>query len=95
MEDAFRLAHAVVEVDVEIGRQTGAPMETRGAVADYDPASGSLTLFDAAKVPHANRAALSRLDLPLGSIRLVEAIRVAVSAFVANSTPDVLVCSPR
>ena len=94
VENAFREAHAVVEVDVEIGRQTGAPMETRGAVADYDPASGSLTLFGAAKVPHANREALSRLlDLPLGSIRLVEGHTGGGFGIRGELYPeDVLVC---
>ncbi len=33
---AFRAAHAVVELDLAIGRHSGVPMETRGAIARHD-----------------------------------------------------------
>src|SRR5215217_816775 len=33
---AFGNAHAVVELDLSIGRHSGVPMETRGAIARYD-----------------------------------------------------------
>ena len=45
---------AVIELDVAVGRHTGSPMETRGALADFDPSSGVLTLDGASKVPHFN-----------------------------------------
>ena len=38
---AFRDAHAVVEVDVAIGRHSAVPLETRGAIARYDAAARS------------------------------------------------------
>ena len=33
---AFRDAHAVVELDLAVGRHSGVPLETRGAIARYD-----------------------------------------------------------
>lgn len=63
----------VVEVTVRVGRHTGVPMECRGAVADYDPATGSLRLVGAAKVPHYNRDALSAmLGIPPSHLVLEE-----------------------
>src|SRR5262245_30001552 len=38
VETAFRVAHAVVELDLAVGRHSGVPMETRGAIARYDAA---------------------------------------------------------
>ena len=61
LDGAFRSAHAVVELTVEIGRHSGVPMETRGAVARYDAARDVLELHGAAKVPHWNRDAIARM----------------------------------
>ena len=36
VDAAFRAAHAIVELDLSIGRHTGVPLETRGAIARYD-----------------------------------------------------------
>lgn len=73
VDAAFSAASAIVEVDVSVGRQTGAPMETRGILAEYDPQTGRLRLYGAAKVPHANRKALSDLfGLPTDRIDLLE-----------------------
>jgi CO/xanthine dehydrogenase Mo-binding subunit len=70
---AFAGAHAVVELEVAIGRHTGVPMETRGALADFDPASGILTMRGAAKVPHYNRDQVARmLDLPGDMVHLIQ-----------------------
>jgi aerobic carbon-monoxide dehydrogenase large subunit len=60
-DGAFRSAHAVVEFTVEIGRHSGVPLETRGAVACYDAARDLLELHGAAKVPHWNRDAIARM----------------------------------
>src|SRR5262245_30403178 len=38
VDAAFRAAHAVVELDLSIGRHSGVPLETRGAIARYDAA---------------------------------------------------------
>ena len=59
VEAAFATAHAIVALDLEIGRHSGVPMETRGAIARV--ARGILELHGAAKVPHWNRDALARM----------------------------------
>jgi CO/xanthine dehydrogenase Mo-binding subunit len=73
VEAAFASAHVVVEVDVAIGRHSGVPLETRGAIGRHDTGRDLLELHGAAKVPHRNREALARLlDRPLASIHLFE-----------------------
>jgi aerobic carbon-monoxide dehydrogenase large subunit len=59
VDAAFAAAHAVVALDLEIGRHSGVPMETRGAIARQ--ARGILELHGAAKVPHWNRDSLARM----------------------------------
>ena len=58
---AFRAAHAVVELDLAVGRHSGVPIETRGAIARYDAARDVLELHGAAKVPHWNRDNIARM----------------------------------
>ena len=58
---AFRDAHAVLELELKIGRHSGVPMETRGAVARYDATRDVLELHGATKRPHPNRDMLARL----------------------------------
>jgi carbon-monoxide dehydrogenase large subunit/6-hydroxypseudooxynicotine dehydrogenase subunit gamma len=70
---AFAAAHAVVALDLKTGRHSAVPLETRGAIACFDPAADVLRLYGAAKVPHWNRDALARmLGRPPGSIHLHE-----------------------
>jgi CO/xanthine dehydrogenase Mo-binding subunit len=57
----FRSAHATVALDLAIGRHSGIPMETRGAIAHYDAARDVLELHGAAKVPHWNRDQVARM----------------------------------
>src|SRR5262245_10438125 len=61
IEAAFNNAHAVVEIDVQTGRHSGVPMETRGAIGVYDAAKDLLELHGAAKIPHRNRETLCRM----------------------------------
>ena len=61
LADAFAKAHAVVELDLTIGRHSAVPLETRGALARYVAARDVLELYGAAKVPHRNRDALARM----------------------------------
>jgi carbon-monoxide dehydrogenase large subunit len=58
---AFERADRVIEVEVEVGRHTGVPLETRGLVADHDAALDRLTIWGATKVPHFNRRVLAAL----------------------------------
>src|SRR5438552_7002575 len=61
VDAAFAAAHAVVALDLTIGRHSAVPLETRGALARYDPARDVLELYGATKVPHRNRDALARM----------------------------------
>jgi CO/xanthine dehydrogenase Mo-binding subunit len=73
LEAAFAGAHAVVSLELIIGRHSGVPLETRGAIAVPEAESGILRLYGAAKVPHYNRQALAAmLGLPLDRIHLHE-----------------------
>ena len=70
---AFAAAHASVTLELKIGRHSGVPLETRGAIASYDAARDVLDLYGAAKVPHWNRDALARmLGRPASSVHLHE-----------------------
>lgn len=57
----FRDAAAVVELDLAVGRHSGVPLETRGAIARYDAASDTLELHGTAKKQHWNRDEIARL----------------------------------
>jgi len=73
LEQAFAAAHAVVELRLEVGRHSGVPLETRGAIARYEAARQQLELHGAAKIPHINRRAIAgMLGLPLEQIHLYE-----------------------
>ncbi len=58
---AFKSAAIVVELDLSIGRHSGVPLETRGAIGRYDAARDVLELYGAAKIPHKNRESLARM----------------------------------
>ena len=57
----FKDAAAIVELDLAIGRHSGVPLETRGAISRYDAARDVLELYGAAKVPHRNRETLAQM----------------------------------
>ena len=61
VDAAFREAYAVVALDLSVGRHSGVPLETRGAIGRYDAARDVLELHGAAKVPHRNRESLARM----------------------------------
>jgi aerobic carbon-monoxide dehydrogenase large subunit len=61
IDSAFAAADAVVALDLAIGRHSGVPMETRGAIGFYDAARDVLELHGAAKVPHRNKDTLVRM----------------------------------
>ncbi|HLH90943.1 MAG TPA: xanthine dehydrogenase family protein molybdopterin-binding subunit [Xanthobacteraceae bacterium] len=70
---AFAAAHAVVELDLAIGRHSGVPIETRGLIARHDRANDVLELHGAAKVPHWNRDSIARmLGRPPSRVHLYE-----------------------
>jgi aerobic carbon-monoxide dehydrogenase large subunit len=73
LDEAFRQAHVVVELELAVGRHSGVPLETRGAIARYDAGRDRLELYGAAKVPHYNRDAIAAmLGLAPGALQLSE-----------------------
>lgn len=73
LDGAFVQAAQVVELQVSVGRHTGVPMETRGALAVHDTETGVVTMYGAAKVPHYNRDAIARmLGLSQDQVQLSE-----------------------
>ncbi len=68
----FADADVVVEQDLVFPRSHPAPMETCGAVAQYDPVSGKLTVWCTTQAPHAHRTVYALLTgLPEHKIRVV------------------------
>jgi len=61
VEAAFRAAHSIVALELSVGRHSGVPLETRGALARYDQAHDVLEMHGAAKVPHWNRDAIAQM----------------------------------
>lgn len=61
VDAAFRAAHAVIELELSIGRHSGVPLETRGAIARYDAGRDLIQMYGAAKVPHRTRDGIARV----------------------------------
>jgi carbon-monoxide dehydrogenase large subunit len=72
VDAAFARADRVVEVTLRQHRVANVPMEARGAIADYDPASGELTYYAATQSPQGLRMALARtIGIPIERIRVL------------------------
>jgi CO/xanthine dehydrogenase Mo-binding subunit len=61
VEAVIRSAAHVISLELSVGRHSGVPMETRGAIARYDAAHDMLELHGAAKVPHWNRDQIAKM----------------------------------
>jgi aerobic carbon-monoxide dehydrogenase large subunit len=73
VDAAFASAHTIVSATLSVGRHSGVPLETRGAIARYDAVREVLELHGAAKVPHWNRDQIARmLGRPAPSVQLYE-----------------------
>jgi aerobic carbon-monoxide dehydrogenase large subunit len=71
-EAAFAAADVVVVQDMVYPRVHPAPMETCGAVADYDRIDGKLTLWSTTQSPHAHRTLYAIVaGLPEHKIRVI------------------------
>src|SRR4051794_8521861 len=71
-EAAFAKADVVVTQDIVYPRVHPAPMETCGAVADYDRIDGKLTLWSTTQAPHAHRTLYAIVaGLPEHKIRVI------------------------
>jgi len=95
VDAAFRAARTVIELDLSVGRHSGVPLETRGAIALYDAARDVLELHGAAKVPHKNREALARMfGRSLSAVQLYESHVGGGFGIRGELYPeDVLVCA--
>lgn len=73
VDAAFAEADEVVEATIRCQRHAAVPLETRGLVAELDPAVDELIVWGAAKIPHVNRRILaSMLGRPEERIRFIE-----------------------
>ena len=61
VDAALRDAAFVVRDDLFVGRQTAAPMETRGLLAEWEASAARLTVWGMTKVPYFNRRTLASL----------------------------------
>jgi aerobic carbon-monoxide dehydrogenase large subunit len=69
---AFAAADVVVRCDMIYPRSHPAPLETCGAIADYDRVTGKLTLWSTSQAPHAHRTMYAMITgLPEHKIRIV------------------------
>ena len=68
----FAAADVVVSAEMIYPRSHPAPLETCGAIADYDAVDGRLTLWSTSQAPHAHRTLYAALTgLPEHKIRIV------------------------
>src|SRR5205814_7194919 len=58
---AFAAAPSVFKRRFTTGRHTGVPMEPRGLVADFEPATRALTVWISTQVPHMMQAVVADL----------------------------------
>ena len=71
-EAVFARADVVVTEDIVYPRVHPAPMETCGAVADFDRVSGKLTLWSTTQAPHAHRTLYALVaGIPEHKIRVI------------------------
>ena len=69
---ALGRAHRVWRRRFTTGRHTGVPLEPRGLLADYEPATRSLTVWMSTQVPHMMQAVLADLfGLPEHRVRVI------------------------
>jgi len=94
VDAVFRTAPHIVALELAIGRHSGVPLETRGALGRYDASRGILELHGAAKVPHRIQELLSRmLGLPPSTIHVHESHVGGGFGIRGELYPeDVLVC---
>ncbi|WP_281285763.1 molybdopterin cofactor-binding domain-containing protein [Nocardioides humi] len=71
-EEAFSEADVVSRVKLHYPRSHPSPLEACGAIADYDRATGKLTVYLTTQAPHIVRAAVALIaELPEHQIRII------------------------
>jgi carbon-monoxide dehydrogenase large subunit len=69
---AFAAAHRVVEATFHTGRHTGATVEPRSILSDYNRASGKLTVYHSTQAPHMMQGVFAKhLRLAEGDVRVI------------------------
>ncbi|HHY93717.1 MAG TPA: xanthine dehydrogenase family protein molybdopterin-binding subunit [Firmicutes bacterium] len=72
VEEAFRAADLVVRETFEVQRHTGVPMETRAVLANYEWATGELTIWTSSQGPYRLRYTIAPLlGVPESKIRVI------------------------
>lgn len=72
VDEAFAVADVVAEATFDFGRHTGVTLEPRCQIADYNPASGQLTVYHSQQAPHMMQDLYSRqFGLPEASVRVI------------------------
>ena len=72
VDEAFERADVVAEATFDFGRHTGVTLEPRCQIADYNPASGQLTVYHSQQAPHMMQDLYARqFDLPEASVRVI------------------------
>ncbi|MBO0764389.1 MAG: xanthine dehydrogenase family protein [Hyphomicrobiaceae bacterium] len=72
VEQAFAAAHKVVEATFHTARHTGVTLEPRSILADYNRASGKLTVYHSTQAPHMMQGVFAKhLGLPEGDVRVI------------------------
>ncbi len=72
VDEAFASAHVVAQATFDFGRHTGVTLEPRCQIADYNNASGQLTVYHSQQAPHMMQDLYARqFDLPEASVRVV------------------------
>ncbi len=71
-EAVFASADVIVSQEIVYPRVHPAPMETCGAIADFEPIEGKLTLYETTQAPHAHRTLFAIVaGIPEHKIRIV------------------------
>ena len=72
VDEAFARADVVAEATFDFGRHTGVTLEPRCQIADYNPASGQLTVYHSQQAPHMMQDLYARqFDLPESCVRVI------------------------
>jgi aerobic carbon-monoxide dehydrogenase large subunit len=73
VDGALRDADLVLRETFDVQRHTAVPMETRGAVAEYDPGRRVLSMWGMTKVPHWNRGVIAEhVGLPEHAVHFLQ-----------------------
>jgi len=72
VDEAFAAAHKVVEATFHSGRHTGVTLEPRSILADYNRASGKLTVHHATQAPHMMQGVFAKhMRMAEGDVRVI------------------------